>query len=313
LFCCTSEVREFDRIEWSRAEEVVRLKQSHSWERGCAGERVAGPGTQRETLSASSGDREDMRLVDLSRTLENAAPADPPGFGPLIEYSDHKRSLPQMLQMFPGLQSSEVPEGEAWAMERLAVTTHNGTHVDAPWHYASTMNGGERAWTIDEVPLDWFYHPGLKLDFRDSPDGHVVTATELAERVASTGHTLQPFDIVLMNTRAGAAYGNPAYVDSGCGFGREATLWLLERGVRVLGTDGWSWDAPFSFTRRRFEQTHDPSIIWEGHKAGRNVGYCQIEKLANLEQLPAAGFMVSCFPFKIKGGSAGFTRAVAIL
>jgi len=174
------------------------------------------------------------------------------------------------------------------------------------------MNDGERAWTIDEVPLDWFYRPGVKLDFRDMPDGHVVTAAEMAERVASTGHKLQPYDIVLMNTRAGDAYGSAAYVDSGCGFGREATLWLLEQGVRVVGTDGWSWDAPFSYTRERFMGTGDASIIWEGHKASLEIGYCHIEKLANLELLPVNGFLVSCFPFKIKNAS-GFTRAVAIV
>jgi len=100
--------------------------------------------------------------------------------------------------------------------------------------------------------------------------------------------------------------------DRGCGLGREATLWLLERVVRVVGTDAWSWDAPFSFTRKRFTQSHDPSIIWEGHKAGREIGYCQMEKLANLHLLPPFGFLVSCFPYKIKGASAGFTRAVAL-
>ncbi|MFZ0314881.1 MAG: cyclase family protein [Candidatus Korobacteraceae bacterium] len=254
-----------------------------------------------------------MRFIDLSRALENEAPADPPGLGPRIAYSDHKESLPGMLAMFPGLEASHLPNGEAWAIEFLTLNTHNGTHVDAPWHFASTMNGGEHAWSIDEVPLDWFYRPGVKLDFRDVPDGHVVTAAEVAERMGATGHELKPLDIVLMNTRAGTAYGTAAYIDSGCGFGREATLWLLERGVRVLGTDGWSWDAPFCFTRRRFLESRDPSIIWEGHKAGLDVGYCQIEKLANLEPLPATGFLVSCFPFKIKGASAGFTRAVAIL
>jgi kynurenine formamidase len=254
-----------------------------------------------------------MRLVDLSRPLENLVPADPPGLGPRIEYSDHQQSLPGMLAMFPGLEASQLPGGEAWAVELLTVSTHNGTHVDAPWHFASTMNKGEPAWTIDQVPLDWFYRPGVKLDFRDLPDGHVVTAAELAGRMEATGHQLEPFDIVLMNTRAGEAYGSPAYVDSGCGFGREATLWLLERGVRVMGTDGWSWDAPFSATRRRFLDSRDPSIIWEGHKASLEIGYCHIEKLANLEQLPPAGFLVSCFPFKIRSASAGFTRAVAIL
>jgi kynurenine formamidase len=94
--------------------------------------------------------------------------------------------------------------------------------------------------------------------------------------------------------------------------GREATLWLTERGVRVCGTDAWSWDAPFLHTARRYAETRDASLIWEGHRAGMVRGYCHIEKLANLEQLPPSGFEVACFPFKIKGGSAGFTRAVAI-
>ena len=95
--------------------------------------------------------------------------------------------------------------------------------------------------------------------------------------------------------------------------GREATLYLLERGVRVTGTDAWSWDAPFSHTARKWAETHDPSIIWEGHRASIDIGYCHMEKLSNLENLPATGFTISCFPVKLKGGSAGFTRAVAII
>jgi kynurenine formamidase len=37
-----------------------------------------------------------------------------------------------------------------------------------------------------------------------------------------------------------------------------------------------------------------------------------MEKLCNLEQLPPDGFTVACFPHKIKRGSAGWTRAVAL-
>jgi kynurenine formamidase len=95
--------------------------------------------------------------------------------------------------------------------------------------------------------------------------------------------------------------------------GYEATMFLLERGVRVTGTDGWSWDAPFVHTQQRYQQTQDAALIWEGHKAGRDIGYCHLEKLHNLEALPSAGFKVSCFPFKIRAASAGWTRAVAIL
>ena len=57
----------------------------------------------------------------------------------------------------------------------------------------------------------------------------------------------------------------------------------------------------------------DASLIWEGHKAGREIGYCHLEKLHNLESIPSKGFTISCFPVKIKGASAGWTRAVAII
>jgi kynurenine formamidase len=190
--------------------------------------------------------------------------------------------------------------------------THNGTHLDAPYHFHSTMNRGERAITIDEVPLDWCLQPGIKLDFRHLPDGYVVTADDVAAELDRIAHVLKPLEIVVVNTRAGAAYGKPHYVSAGCGIGRDATLYLLERGVRLTGTDGWSWDAPFVHTKEKYAATGDPGLIWKGHKAGREIGYCHLEKLHNLEALPPDGFTISCFPVKIRGASAGWTRAVAI-
>ena len=90
-------------------------------------------------------------------------------------------------------------------------------------------------------------------------------------------------------------------------------MYLLERGVRLTGTDAWSWDAPFSFTAQRYAESQEAAIIWEGHRAGRNIGYCHLEKLHNLESLPDVGFTIACFPMKIRGASAGWTRAVAII
>jgi kynurenine formamidase len=252
------------------------------------------------------------RLIDLSVTLENDVPADL-GPGPRITYIDHKQSAAQVASLFPGLRPDELPDGEGWAVEQVQLSTHNGTHLDAPWHFASTMNRGERSWTIDEVPLDWCYQPGVKLDFRHLPDGYVATAADVAAELDRIGHTLRPLEIVLVNTAAAARYGTPDYVPSGCGMGREATLYLLDRGVRLTGTDAWSWDAPFVHTARRYAETRNPALIWEGHKAGRETGYCHLEKLHNLEHLPADGFTVCCFPVKLKAASAGWTRAVAIL
>jgi kynurenine formamidase len=144
-------------------------------------------------------------------------------------------------------------------------------------------------------------------------DGQVVTAADVERELERIGYTIQPLDIVLVNTRAGSRYGHDDYLRSGCGMGEEATLYLLERGVRLTGTDGWSWDAPFVHTAERYAESHDASLIWEGHKAGREIGYCHLEKLHNLEALPPFGFTVSCFPVKIRKASAGWTRAVAII
>jgi kynurenine formamidase len=196
------------------------------------------------------------QIIDLSVPLENGVPADPPGYELSIEYLGHKDTLHRWTERYRNLDPQMLRNGEAFALERLHLSTHNGTHVDAPWHFASSMTNGDPA----------------------------------AKR-----------------------FGFDNYVDSGCGMGREATLYLTSRGVRVTGTDAWSWDVPPKFMAERFERTGDVSQIWEGHRAGTEIAYCHIEKLHNLEVLSPNGFQVACFPVKIRAASAGWTRAVAIV
>ncbi len=252
------------------------------------------------------------RYVDLSVPLETGIVSDPPIMLPQITYMSHKDTAAQVCSFFPGLKEDDLPGGEGWAVEMMQIATHNGTHLDAPYHHHSTMNNGERALTIDEVPLEWCLNPGVKLDFRHFDDGYVVTAADVEAELKRINYTLQPLDIVVINTSAGDRYGEDDYLMKGCGMGREATLYLTSRGVRVTGTDAWSWDSPFALTAQAFAKNPDPSIIWEGHRASMEIGYCHMEKLTNLDTLPPTGFEISCFPYKIKGASAGFTRAVAI-
>ncbi len=258
------------------------------------------------------------KFIDISVALDADLISDPPLIQPQIEYLDHQQTSDQVASFFEGLEKDQLPEGEGWAIERLQIATHNGTHLDAPYHHHSTMNraiveGGEPATTIDEVPLEWCFSNAVKLDFRHMANGYVATPGDVEAELKRIGHEIAPLDIVVVNTAAAAHYGQEDYIHTGCGIGRDATLWLLERGVRVTGTDAWSWDSPFGITAQRWSRDRDPSIIWEGHRASMEIGYCHMEKLANLDQLPDHGFLISCFPYKIKRASAGFTRAVAII
>jgi kynurenine formamidase len=253
------------------------------------------------------------KIIDLSICIENDIKSDPEGYQPTIQYLNHKQTVNDVVKFFPGLTANDLPDGEGWAIERINLITHNGTHLDAPYHFSTIMDKDKRAITIDEVPLEWCFQPGVKLNFRHFADGYVVTRDDVINELERINYKLQPLDIVLVNTRAGSRYGHDDYVNAGCGMGHDATLYLLEHGVKITGTDAWSWDAPFVHTKEKFLDNHDSSLIWEGHKAGREISYCHLEKLHNLESLPDYGFLVSCFPVKIKAASAGWTRAVAIL
>jgi kynurenine formamidase len=253
------------------------------------------------------------KIIDLSITLEAGLPSDPEQMIPQIEYLDHRAGAEGMKAYFPGVQSQDLPGGLGWAVERLNLTTHSGTHLDAPYHYHPTQDGGQPALTIDHIPLEWCYGDGVLLDFSHKPDGEGISAAEVEAELKRIAYELKPLDIVLVRVGADAAWGKPEYLVSGAGMTRESTLYLLERGVKLVGIDAWSWDRPLPFLAKEFSETGDASVIWEAHFAGIEMGYCHMEKMANLGALPRPhGFKVACFPIKIKAASAGWVRPVAI-
>lgn len=253
------------------------------------------------------------RFIDLSVSIEDGLPSDPPMMIPKITYMDHKQGAQGMKLFYPNLTEADLPAGLGWAVERLEVSTHAGTHMDAPWHFHPTQDRGKAAQTIDQFPLEWGIGSGVSVDFSDKPDGYNVTSDDIKEKLAQIPYTLKEGDIFLAQSGAAPYWGTPDYLIKGCGFGREATLWLVDQGVHVVGTDAWSWDRPLPYQARDFGETRDPSLVWEGHFAGIEKGYFQIEKLTNLDRLPPTGFTFYCWPIKIKHASAAWIRAVAEL
>lgn len=249
-----------------------------------------------------------MHFFDLSLPLEESV-SEP---RPLrIIYGSHEQSAP-LAAGFMGASVSDLPGGYGLAEEEISAPSHSSTHIDAPWHYYPTA-GGAPARTIDQIPLDWFFGPGVVLDLRAKERGGLISVADLQDAVAAIDYTIRPRDIVLIQTGSDKLWGSPDYALAGAGMSAEAVRWLLEQGVRVMGSDAYGWDQPFYAMRRRLAETRDPGIIFEAHRAGADLEYCQIDRLANLDSLPRPwGFTVICFPIKVRNGSAGWARVVAM-
>jgi kynurenine formamidase len=249
-----------------------------------------------------------MRLVDLSGPIEQTPEEMPEPLRTDISYSGHADGAAVAEAMF-GIPPRLLRDGEAWATETFTrLGTHNVTHVDAPWHYNSTIQG-ERAQTIDEVPLDWFFGEGVVLDMTAKADGETIDVAEVEAELGRIGHELAERDIVLVRTGRDAHFAEPGYAALGPAVTAAATRWLWERGVRVMGIDAWGWDGPLYLLAQRALERDEP--FWAAHQA--NLPYCQIERLAGLGQLPPDGFQVACFPLRIAGASAAPARVVAML
>jgi len=255
-----------------------------------------------------------LPVIDLSSPVDASGWEPDPIVHEIMTPAEGARHMADEMRTHFGLEfdPADLPGGELLSLDTITLTSHTGTHVDAPSHYGSVGDYGVPR-NIDQMPLDWFLRPAVVLDVRDVGVG-VIGRERIEKELARIGYQPQPLDIVILHTGASRFVGTPDYFTQFAGLDGPATEFLLDLGVRVIGTDAWSLDAPFGDMIRRFQETGDRSVLWPAHFAGRRTEYCQIERLANLDALPAPfGFRVSCFPVKIVGAGAGWTRAVALV
>src|SRR5690625_3633593 len=257
-----------------------------------------------------------IKFVDLSVTIKEPNPGEiredlKEGLTAKIDYLSHEDTAEQMMQVF-GCEKEDLPNGLGWANESITLTTHTGTHLDAPYHYYPTVNG-ERAKTIDELPLEWFYGDGVVLDLTFKNDYEEVTIDDLKKVLSEMDYELKEGDIVFLRFDADKKYGKPEYWTDFPGMSAEATHWIIDHRIKIIGTDAMGFDIPFEKIAEEFKKTGDPKDIWAAHRVGMEKEYCQIEKLANLDQLPSHGFKVMTFPISIHKASAGWVRPIAMI
>lgn len=244
-----------------------------------------------------------MTIIDLSGYIE-------PNHEIEITYYDHKHGAGQIANFF-NIPSTLLKYGEGWSVEEFnRFPTHSSTHIDAPWHYNSHIDG-KPAPTVDELPLEWFFSDGVVLEMRHKETNNQVTVKDIKDELDRIEYQIKPLDIVLVRNGQDRYSSQPDYMTKGCGVTADATRWLYNKGVRVMGIDAWGWDAPLHLQAQKALDKNEPGIFWEAHQAG--IAYSQIERLVNLASLPSYGFKIACFPLKIKKGSGAPARVVAIL
>ncbi|MCL5957876.1 MAG: cyclase family protein [Chloroflexi bacterium] len=259
-----------------------------------------------------------MKLVDLSLSVVPGSVSEPdfgPQFGspPEIEYFAHREGAEAYKYLF-GCTNDDLPDGLGNGIDKIMSITHSSTHLDAPWHFAPFTDNdrGKAAKTIDQIPLEWCYGDGVVVDVRDVPIKQPITAAHCQEALAKINYKIKPRDIVFFQTGADKLWGKPEYQSDFPGMSKEAAIWFIDQGVKVMGVDAYNFDLPFPTQIEIFKRTGDRSVIEPCHYLGREREYLHIEKLANLDELPRPfGFKVSCFPIKFEKASASWVRVVA--
>lgn len=257
----------------------------------------------------------ELKFVDLSVPLQKPVEGELQGdlakaLAAEINYKVHSDSENDAAVF--GCTVEDFPDGQGWAHETLTLASHAGTHLDAPWHYFPTCEG-EPAKTVDQVPLEECFGAGVVLNLTQFGPGERVDVEAVQKAVEETGAPLSPKEVVLLRFDADATFGTGAYWNEYPGLTAASTEWLIEQGVKLIGTDAVGFDRDFGSIAADFARTGDRSLLWEAHRVGIKYEYYQIEKLTNLAALPSRGFVVASFPVKIRGASAGWCRTVAIL
>ncbi len=211
------------------------------------------------------------------------------------------------------ITKKSFPDQEFINEQRISLSVHTGTHLDAPSHFGTRCEG-KKTKTIDEIPLEWCYGNGVVLNFCNKGPCEEISVEDVKKELERIEYYIQENDIVLIRTDTDKKWGKPNYFYEAPGMSREATKFLVESGVKIIGIDCYSLDRPFMAMVKQYYRTNDKKCLWPAHFYGREKEYCHIERLTNLDKIPMNyGFKFCCFPIKLKEMGAAWVRAVAII
>ena len=217
-----------------------------------------------------------VKLVDLTVKIKHRSKSEP--IPAKIEFIDHKEGA-NKLGMLSSVKGAEFPDGLGLAMESITISTHCGTHLDAPWHFGPEINGIKNK-TIDQIPLEWCFSDGIVLNFADKKDGEKITEQDIKTALDKLPVKLKPFDIVLIRTDRDKSFDKTSrYSSLHPGMTREATIYLIEKGIKIIGTDGYGFDRPFELMFKDYKTTGNNVIYEEYHQKISKPEIDEIDKV----------------------------------
>lgn len=219
----------------------------------------------------------------------------------------------------------------------IMTSNHMGTHLDAPKHFVT--NGK----TIDQLPLEWLYGPGVIVDLSDMLDDlDIFTPQDIEKRVE-----VRDGDILIIHTGWHkysflAEQGDEErYIQRHPGPHHSICQWLLDKKIKVWGVDMISTDHPMNLPIGRFlgagglnhwkkvrgicEQKFGADKIDElfpesayqlTHNALFPHDCVHVENMGGqigAPELQNRRLTIGVFPWLFKGGEAAFCRAVAFV
>lgn len=207
------------------------------------------------------------------------------------------------------VSAQRTPAGYYYAANNLAAAEHGGTHLDAPVHFAEGKH------STDQIPLAQLLAPAIVIDVSrqaDSSADYRVTPADLAAWEAAHGR-IAAGTIVLIRTGWGRRWLDRArYLGTSKtggaavpelhfpGLHPDAAQVLTERRVDAVGIDTPSID-------------YGQSKRFLSHRILFKKNVPAFENLANLDELPVKGSILIALPMKIRGGSGGPLRAMALV
>jgi len=265
-----------------------------------------------------------VKIIDLSLPIDdNAFEVHPLK----IDRTSHKKGVEKLNKVLMGktikgkvqhllgkriIKKEDLPDEEFLSLEMVYSSVHSGTHLDYSFHYGSHSEGRESK-TSDEIPLEWCYQDGVRLDLTSMMPNEVIKSSDIQKALKSIDYKLKPYDIVLLYTGSDKLFGGPKYFSDYPGVDISTIEYFLDNGVNIFGVDTMGIDRPYKFMMQDFLKTKDAKYLWPAHFYGRKREFIHIERLANLEKLPNFGFKLVCFPVRIRKTGAAWARVVALV